>query len=183
MCLLAALLAGCSTISGLDGTRGATMAGGMPVTPGQAADFTSFLANRSGETVVLSAARLLGVPGYRMPKLVGVLIQPGNSFLGAGSGWPPSDWSAREPKLQAFRGFKLRPGQTAQLLIGVRARELGDYAIRGVSVTVSAATAFGGETRVSVPSLGYGAVCVVPTIARGATCSPIFTSQFPPPPA
>lgn len=180
-CSTAIAATGCaSTIVGLNGTLGAGVAGAVQVLPGQAGTTTVWIVNHSGSRVIFRSARLMRLPGYRLPRFAGAWLEPTPRIVGVGRGWPPQSTSAgrvveyQGAPVTRFAGFVLEPGQTTRVLYGMVDEHLGHYAARGIVVTVSAAR---GQTA-TVDALGAGAICVVKSLKN--MCDS-FTLAFRPP--
>jgi hypothetical protein len=116
---------------------------------GQPADYTAFLLNRTGATVTLRSARLVGVPGFRTPQLAHLAIERGRAIIGAATGYPP------HATLAPFAGDRLADGDRAQILYAVRARSPGGYAVKGIDLTV-----ISGGQRTTVFAYSAAATCV-----------------------
>jgi hypothetical protein len=177
-CSTAIASTGCdSTIAGLNGNTGAGIAGAVQVLPGEAGTTTVWIVNHSGSRVIFRSARLMRLPGYRLPRFAGVWLEPTPRIVGVGRGTPSRSTSAgRVVKyygipVTRFAGFVLQPGQTTRVLYGMVAEHLGHYAARGIVVTVSAAR---GQTA-TVDALGAGAICVVKSLKNQCES---FTSAF-----
>lgn len=156
-CVVAVVLGiavgGCGDISGLDGSIGDQQAGSIGVTKGEPGDFTAFLVNHSGRPVTLVSASLLRFKGFPAPRLVGVAVETGKGFMGAGRGWP-----GKRPgvPIARFAGYVLRTGRRVQILYAITGAKLGvNYVADGVMVNLRQ-----GSLSATIHALGPGAVCV-----------------------
>ncbi len=102
--------------------------GGRPQTFGD-----QIFTNYGSVTVVLDSVVLLHP--YR-ERLIGSYAVPGARVIGAPGGWPPkypnmpSGWKHR----QQVRGFRLAPGRTFNMVLGVAATTPGRATSRGMLV-------------------------------------------------
>jgi hypothetical protein len=144
----ALLLAGCGS-DGLIGDIDLGTIAAINVRSGQPADYTAFVLNRSGSTVTLRSARLLGVPGFHTPRLVHLAIERGRAIVGSATGYPP------HATLGRFAGDRVVDGERAQILYTVSARAPGDYAVKGIDVTI-----ISGGRHTTVFAYSAAATCV-----------------------
>lgn len=170
--ILAFGLAGVATacthgISGLDGTIGAGSSGGSATTPGRPEDYTGFLANHTGQVVILKSAQLLPLKGFRTPRLIHEAIEPGLAYAIADRDWPPD-----EPRLvlASFAGYRIKPGRQVKILYSVVGSRLGEYADAGIRVTVLV-----NGTQGTVDVISHAGTCVV--AALGHDCPDSFYSR------
>lgn len=105
--LVAAVAAGCFTITPLTGCGGSGLASGplqsvsqngqklveagaVAVAPGESADFTAYLVNTASGPVTPISAVAIPVPGQTVGKLVHVAVNVNHDYVGEGAKWPPS---------------------------------------------------------------------------------------------
>jgi len=156
---LAALVSACSSkISGLVGNIGAGSSAGSSITPGRPEDYTGFLANHTGQVVILKSAVLLPAEGFRAPRLVHEAIEMGRVFATSDRDWPPT-----EPRLplRNFAGYRIEPGREVKILYSVVGQKLGEYADAGLRVTVVV-----NGSRGTVDVISYAGTCVVSVIVH-----------------
>jgi hypothetical protein len=131
-------------------------AGGLPVTPGQSADFTAFVVNKTHTPVTLMSASVIpvgGSPGYPIGHLIHLAVSLDKSFPGADRGWPPSGGIKWEP----LRGAKVGFGQ-ADIIFGISGKALfRNYVVAGLRITYL----FQGQSY-SVTAWSVGVACVIP---------------------
>lgn len=151
----ASLLAACSADpgSGLDGSIGKGTSGGAGTLADMPADYTGFLANHTGQVVVLKSAALLPLHGYRTPRLVHLAVELGLRFAASDIGWPPG---APGLDLVASAEYRVQPGKRVKILYGVVASKLGEYADAGIRVTVLV-----GGSPATVDVVSYAGTCVL----------------------
>jgi hypothetical protein len=131
---LAGLVGACSNpLSGLDGTIGEGSSAGVSQVPGRVADYTGWLANHTGQVVILKSAQLLPLKGFHTPRLVHYAAYTGLIALSSWRNWPPA---GAKISLQKFSGYRVRPGRRIMILYGVVAYKLGEYADAGLKVSV-----------------------------------------------
>lgn len=131
--------------------------GSVPWVANQPADFSAFLLNSSGRTVVLRSARLVPLHGFRAPRLAYVAIEMGKDFVASDRGYlRPGRPGSRIP-IAAFAGHRIANRSRATILYGVVATRQGNYAADGLRVEVSSGGSVG-----SVFVSGRSAFCVVP---------------------
>jgi hypothetical protein len=135
---------------------------------GEPADYTGFLANHTGQVIVLKSARLLPLRGFAVPRLAHVAIENGRDFAAAAIDWPPSDGDYH---LRAFAGMRVAPGQRVKILYSVTAVRLGQYGDAGIQVTVQA----GGDSG-SADVQSVAGTCVVPS--RATECPASFQRRI-----
>jgi hypothetical protein len=167
---LAGLAAACGgiTVTGLDGSLGHGTSAGVPVLAGEPADYTAFLANHTGQVIVLKSARLLPLPGFAEPRLAHVAIESGRDYALSAIDWPPSNGDYH---LRAFAGMRVAPGQRVKILYSVAAFRLGQYGDAGIRVMVQA----GGDTG-SADVQSVAGTCVVPS--RAVECPVSFQRRI-----
>lgn len=78
---------------------------GIPVVPGQPADFTAYAVNSASDPITLVSASLVALPGFPVAKLRYVAVDTTKDQDGAGRNWPP------DVKVRPFAGAKLPRGQ------------------------------------------------------------------------
>jgi hypothetical protein len=126
--------AACSSpTSGLIGNIAEGTSAGLGTTPGRPADFTGYLANHTGQVVILESARLLPLKGFRAPRLIHQAVYTGRLAATSDFDWPPT----KPPlPLRNFAGYRLRPGRRIMILYPAVAHRLGEYADAGLRMTV-----------------------------------------------
>jgi hypothetical protein len=165
---LAGLASACSNqISGLVGNIGAGSSAGSPTTPGRPEDYTGFLANHTGQVVILKSAELLPVQGFRAPTLIHEAVETGRVFATSDRDWPPTD---PQLPLRKFDGYRIKPGREVKILYSVAGQRLGEYADAGLRVTVVV-----NGSRDTVDVLSYAGTCIVS--ALGHDCSDSFYNR------
>lgn len=156
---LAGLVSACSSqVSGLVGNIGAGTSAGSSVTPGRPEDYTGFLANHTGQVVILKSAELLSAEGFRAPRLIHEAVETGRVFATSDRDWPPT-----EPRLplRTFAGYRIEPGREVKILYSVVGRKLGEYADAGLRVTVIVA-----GSRAMVDVISFAGTCVVSVLVH-----------------
>jgi|SRR5215472_13652991 len=131
-------------------------AGSLQLAPGQSADFTAFVVNKTHTPATLMSASVIpvgGGSGYPTGRLIHLAVSLNKSFPGAGSGWPPSGGIKVEPMREAKIGF----GQT-DIIFGITGKTLfRDYVVAGLRITYL----FQGQSY-SVTAWSVGVACVRP---------------------
>ena len=150
---LAGLAACGDPASGLDGAIGYRCSAGVTTTPGNPADYTGFLANHTGQVVILKSATLLPLKDFRAPRLVHLAIEPTRGFLANDIGWPPQN--SAHLHLAPFAGAHVWRGRRVQILYSVAAGKVGEYGDAGIRVTVLV-----GGTLATVDVLSAAGTCV-----------------------
>ncbi len=151
--LAAAGLAACTGPgAGLDGSLGYCCWAGVTTVPGRPADFTGFLANHTGQVVILKAAALLPLKGFAVPRLVHLAVEPTREFAASEIGWPPNGDNLH---LVPFAGAHVWRGRKVQILYGVLASKVGEYGDAGIRLTVLV-----GSTLATVDVLSAAGTCV-----------------------
>ena len=152
-------LAGCALLGGGDGALATDEDGGRPtasymtlgVLPDQAMVFDLYVVNHSSHPVRVTAARLLPLEGYALPRLEAKALVHGNIAAGLTRGWPPPQVHG----LSRLAGSMLGPG-TTDLAVAVSGATAGtNYGTVGVELTYDD----GGEAH-QVSVYGGAVACV-----------------------
>jgi hypothetical protein len=127
--------------------------GGLAIEPGQVADFSVSVLNKSKRPITLKGVRLIAGEKERLPLLAHLAVFNGNGIAGSSSGWPPKDTSP----VVALRGYSGAPGWI-EIAVGLTGRKPNVvYGIIGVTLTFSQ----NGTTYQSVVTGSGGQFCVV----------------------
>lgn len=170
MALLAGVgLAGCG--SALDGSVARHDSAGLSVQPGQIADYTAFVINRSGSPITLESAQLIPMPAFPMPRSGGHAgVERGVDFVAADTGWPPDGFPAS--RLAPLVGYRIAPHDRASIVYTTMADRPGNYAVRGVRLR---ARVDGSDQ--TVDALGASLTCVFPHVGRHGPSCPLAAQR------
>jgi hypothetical protein len=139
---LPSALGGCTgggpaTDGPLSGGAFGSISGGGDCTPGRLGQPQTFgdeqFTNHGHATVVLDRVALLHPHNER---LIGSYAVPGTLLIGVPGGWPPkyrgmpSTWKYRQP----VHGFRLAPGKSFNMVLGVTATATGRATSRGMVI-------------------------------------------------
>jgi hypothetical protein len=128
-----------------NGSRpGHAYVGGNAFHPGEVADFPVTVENTGSAPVTLLSARLIPVPGFRMPRLIhlGVLAEH-EELLTSAQGWPiretdhpPGGWAIRP-----FHGYVVLPWSVRKRRHLGAIQDMIEYGVVGSGVNVNYAAA------------------------------------------
>jgi hypothetical protein len=104
-------------------------AGTLGVEPGQSTDFEVYVVNDANVPVVVTAARLIKMPGHPSGHLVHVAVETGKNRVLINRNWPPEDVGVRR-----MIGSTLPHGRVF-IAVGFTARHPGMYVVAGIRLT------------------------------------------------
>jgi hypothetical protein len=139
-----AALAACDTASPITFSSSlATSAAiaGLPVHPGQAVSYAAFLASKpGGYSYRVTRARLIALPGFRTPHLLGTVFLRIRGVPIQARGYPPLRSDGTKYPVHSLANYTARSGFAPYkpdlvLMYGVRGRHLGGYAVAGLEIT------------------------------------------------
>lgn len=126
-------------------------AGTLGVYRGQSTDLEAYAINDAHAPVVVTAARLIRVPGYSSTPLIHVGIETGKAHMAIDRNWPPDGVTVRP-----LIGATLPHGRV-YLAGGFASKRPGTYLAAGLHLTYRT----GGRT-FQTDAWGGGAACVAP---------------------
>jgi hypothetical protein len=152
-------LTGCATAADASGPVHPWRVNGIPfasagtlgVYRGQTTDFEAYAINDAHAPVVVTAARLIRVPGYSSAPLIHVGIRTGKVDMAVDRNWPPDEVTVRP-----LIGATLPHGRV-YLAGGFASKRPGTYMAAGLQLTYRT----GGHT-FQTDAWGGGAACVAP---------------------
>ena len=133
---LVAGMASCSSSSPVSFNASGVDVGGQRAHPGQAISFAAFLtAEPSGYSLQVRTVRLIPLPGFRTPRLLGAVFLGQRSVPLQAFGYPPDGVRTIHRSGHAVRSGAIPHKRQVVLMYGLRGWKLGSYAVAGIRIT------------------------------------------------
>lgn len=139
-----AALAACDTSSpitfGSSHADSASLAG-LDVHPGQAVSYAAVLDSKpAGYSYRVTGVRLIALPGFRTPRLLGTVFLRIRAVPVQAHGYPPLRSDGTRYPVRPLSGYVARSGSVPfkpelVLMYGLRGDHLGGYAVAGLEIT------------------------------------------------